>query len=68
MENLRKLKIKSMSNEIFSLTIPHDTTIAQLKAEIFKVSQVPASNQRLVFMGKLLENSERLDKYIKEDD
>ena len=68
MENLRSLKVKTLSNNIYNLKVPHDITIAQLKEEIFKVSEVPVPNQRLVYMGKLLNHEENLNVYVKEDD
>ena len=68
MENLRSLKVKTLSNTIYSLKVPHDLTIQSLKEEIFKQSQVPVVNQRLVYMGKLLNNEDKLDTYVKEDE
>ena len=50
----RRIKIKTLSNNVYNLEVNADIAISELKEEILKVNQVPVENQRLVYMGKLL--------------
>lgn len=64
----RRLKVKTLSNNIYELEVNPDLKISELKIEITKVSQVPVENQRLVYMGRLLKAEDPLSQYLKEDD
>ncbi|CCC69033.1 hypothetical protein NCAS_0C00430 [Naumovozyma castellii] len=56
------IHVKSGQNN-WQVSIDPASTILQLKEEIAKVSEVPATNQRLIFSGKILKDDQTVEFY-----
>ena len=54
------LKIKFLSEKVFQLELPQNSTILQVKQELKNVSGVPEEIQKLIFKGKILSDNETL--------
>ncbi|KRX05327.1 hypothetical protein PPERSA_00628 [Pseudocohnilembus persalinus] len=64
---MRKLKVKTLSNAVYEIEIKANALIKDLKVEIEKSSKVPVDRQRLVYLGKLLQDERALNDYVEED-
>ncbi|CCD27235.1 ubiquitin domain-containing protein DSK2 NDAI_0K00440 [Naumovozyma dairenensis CBS 421] len=60
------IHIKSGQNN-WQVSIDTTASIATLKDEIAKVSEIPATNQRLIYSGKILKDDQNVDFYNIQD-
>jgi Ubiquitin family len=52
------IKVKTIDNQIFDFEVKPAETILNLKNQILAKLQVPIDRQRLIFRGKLLNNTD----------
>ena len=55
--------VKTLTGETFTLDVETDTTIASVKSKIQTDEGIPASEQRLIFAGRQLEDNKKLSDY-----
>lgn len=51
----------------WDVTVEPEKTVADFKEEISKVSEIPASNQRLIYSGKILKDDQTVESYKIQD-
>lgn len=61
------VKIKTIKNEIYELTVNKTINITDFKTDIEKVSGIEKSLIRIVYKGKQLKDDTTLDQYITKD-
>jgi hypothetical protein len=61
------LKIRMMTNEVFIIKINKLKTILEIKQEIRRIKNIPITNQKLIFQGKVLKDSDKITIYKLED-
>ena len=57
------IKIKTLNSTTFPININKRAKISELKAAIFQKVRIHSNNQKLIFQGKVLENSKSLSDY-----
>lgn len=57
------LRIKTIDNKIHEVLVKNNTKIIELKEKIKSKLEINTLEQRLIFQGKVLENTETLEKY-----
>ncbi|KAM3127991.1 hypothetical protein pb186bvf_019922 [Paramecium bursaria] len=67
MTEIRKLKIKTLSQELYELEVAQDIPITELKQILHQKTQVPVDRQRLIYLGKQIPDTVKLSDLIKED-
>lgn len=60
------VQIKSGQNK-WEVTVDPESTVSSFKEEISKVSEIPASSQRLIYSGKILKDDQTLQFYKLQD-
>ncbi|GAV51164.1 hypothetical protein ZYGR_0AD03470 [Zygosaccharomyces rouxii] len=60
------VQIKSGQNK-WEVTVDPESTVSTFKEEISKVSEIPASSQRLIYSGKILKDDQTLQFYNLQD-
>ncbi|KAL6075626.1 UV excision repair protein rad23 [Balamuthia mandrillaris] len=64
-----KLVIKTLKQEQFDLEVPAEATVADVKKQIESSQKHPAAWQKLIFAGKILNDTSKLNEFsIKEGD
>jgi hypothetical protein len=58
-----ELKVKTLDSRVISLQVEGNQTILDVKNSIFKETQVPIEQQRLIFRGKVLKDNLALSEY-----
>ena len=60
-----KIKVKTLrgGQKDFELTVSTSITIPELKAKLEEVTSVPPSQQRLIYLGKVLKDEDKLSDY-----
>ncbi|ORY86087.1 hypothetical protein BCR37DRAFT_376614, partial [Protomyces lactucae-debilis] len=62
------INIKASNDKKYSVQFDTDKTVAELKEEISKVSEIEASRQRLIYSGRVLsKDDDKLDQYKVKD-
>ena len=64
---LRTIKIKTMENSVFELSVSPDSLISELKKAIAEKSGIPIERQRLICKAKLLVDEMKVSDYVDED-
>ena len=62
-DNLFQIKIKSIDNSQFEVSVSENMLISELKTLIASQVSVPVERQRLLYKGKHLKNNQRLSTY-----
>ena len=63
------IKIKMTSNaKVYSITVNKTCTVEELKQACEKETSIPVESQNLVFKGRILENSKKIDEYNVQND
>jgi len=57
------IKIKTMNSTTFPINIIKSSKISELKSKIFHKVRIHTTNQRLIYQGKVLDNSKKLEDY-----
>ena len=57
------IKIKTMNSTTFPINITKSSKISELKSKIFQKVRIQSTNQRLIYQGKVLDNSRKLEDY-----
>ena len=57
------IKIKTLNSTTFPINIDKRAKISELKAAIFQKVRIHSNNQKLIFQGKVLDNSKSLTDY-----
>lgn len=68
MSEIRRLKFKTLDNQVHEVEVNKNISIFNLKKIIMLKNGMPLEGQRLIFQGKQLKNEHLLSDYIKEDD
>ncbi|KAI5850662.1 putative ubiquitin-like protein DskB [Tricharina praecox] len=55
--------VKSNNDTKYVLSLPETTTIADVKAKLVELSEVPVERQRLIYSGRVMKNEETLATY-----
>ena len=55
--------VKANNDTKYSLTLPPTTAIADVKAKLAELSDVPVDRQRLIYSGRVMKNDETLETY-----
>lgn len=58
-----KITIKTLDSKNFQLEIPSDNTISQLKQLIEETANIPIIEQRLIFCGQVLKDTNKVSDY-----
>ena len=61
------LKVRMMTNEVIIIKINKLKTILEIKQEIRRIKNIPIINQKLIFQGKVLKDSDKITTYKLED-
>ncbi|RHY04361.1 hypothetical protein DYB25_003118 [Aphanomyces astaci] len=62
-----EIRIKTLNDHTFSLTVPRAISIRDLKTTLQGTTSVPPQRQRLIYRGKLLRDGDLLSAYNVED-
>ena len=63
------IKIKMTSNaKVYSITVNKACTVEELKQACEKETTIPVQCQNLVFKGRILENTKKIDEYNVQND
>ena len=57
------IKIKTMNSTTFPINIIKSSKISELKSKIFQKVRIQSTNQRLIYQGKVLENTKKIEDY-----
>ena len=57
------IKIKTMNSTTFPINIIKSSKISELKSKIFQKVRIQSTNQRLIYQGKVLENTKKISDY-----
>ena len=57
------IKIKTMNSTTFPINITKSSKISELKSKIFQKVRIQSTNQRLIYQGKVLENTKKIEDY-----
>merc|ERR1712000_304885 len=60
---LVKVKTLGKGKGELQITVPADISVPDLKEKLAEVSEVPASQQRLIYLGKVLKDDQKLSDY-----
>jgi ubiquitin len=55
--------VRTLGGNIITLDLVHSDTIKNMKEKIQDTQRVPSDEQRLIFLGKLLEDNRTLSDY-----
>ena len=61
------LKVRMMTNEVIIIKINKLKTILEIKQEIRRIKNISVVNQKLIFQGKVLKDSDKITTYKLED-
>lgn len=64
-ENLFTLKVKTLNGKVLEFKIPSTCSIPGLKVYITEATGTPASEQTLIFQGKVLKDEKTVADYCK---
>ena len=63
------IKIKMTSNaKVYTITVNKTCTVEELKQACEKETSIPVQSQNLVFKGRILENTKKIDEYNVQND
>ena len=62
------VRIKTIDESTFPVTVPVSSSVQTLKEEIERIKDIEVDRQRLIFRGRLLKNPDLLSSYGLEDD
>lgn len=65
MTDSRRIKFKTLDNNITEMVVPPLITILELKQRIKDKMGVPVEGQRLIFKGRQLKDDKNLSEYSK---
>ncbi|XP_034233210.1 large proline-rich protein BAG6 [Thrips palmi] len=57
------LTVKTLDSRNHAFSMPDDASVQQLKAKIEETMNIPASRQRLIFHGRVMQDDKRLSEY-----
>jgi ubiquilin len=55
--------VKASNDTKYSVSFPLTTTIAEVKAKLVELSEIPVERQRLIYSGRVMKNEETLETY-----
>jgi ubiquilin len=61
--SLMKLRVKTLNGSTLEVEVPSDGTVKDLKDVLAKNTEVPADQQRVIFLGKVLKDPNTLQSY-----
>jgi ubiquilin len=61
------LKVRMMTNEVIIIKINILKTILEIKQEIRRIKNISVVNQKLIFQGKVLKDSDKITTYKLDD-
>lgn len=62
-ESLASILVKASSEQTYTVKVALSSTVADMKKEVEKVSNIPAESQRLIYSGQVLRDDRTLESY-----
>lgn len=63
MSDLASILVKASSEQTYTVRTSLGSTVAEMKKEVEKISNIPAESQRLIYAGQVLRDERTLESY-----